>query len=88
MSHGQALMAETYKASTGIAKRKPEEKELRSRFFRLALELLDEGKILPSPVEIREGLEGALSGIEDLRKGSISGRKIISRLVRDSVRAW
>lgn len=73
-------MATPYKALDGsIMHQTPEEKALGPRFFKLASKLLEEGKIKPPPYEVREGLEGALQGIDDLRQGKISGKKIVSR---------
>lgn len=85
MSYGQAVMADpyksdTYKADQGRTRRTPKQKEIGARMWKSALDLLDKGEILAPSVELRDGLEGALSGIDDLRKGRISGKKILSRL--------
>ena len=74
-------MADTYKhMAAGVVKRTAEQKDLKQKFFKLVGKLLEEAKIQPPPMEVREGLEGALQGIDDLRKGRISGKKIVSRV--------
>ena len=74
-------MAETYKASTGLAKRTPEVRAMGVKVWKMALQKMEDGKIRPPPYELREGLEGALKGMEDLRKNLVSGKKIVSQLV-------
>ena len=81
MTYGQSVMAETYKAQTGMANMTAETKSAGEKTWNLALKLLGEDKIQPPPFELRQGLEGALQGMDDLRKGEVSGKKIISQLV-------
>ena len=81
MTYGQSVMAEMYKAADGIRNRTLEQKAIGVKVWHQALKWLEEGKLDPPPLELREGLEGALKGVDDLRKGLVSGRKIVSRLV-------
>ena len=81
MTFGQCIMADLYKAGPGHAQRTPEQKGLGLRVWEMTLKYLEEGKIESPPFELRQGLEGALKGIDDLRKGLVSGKKIVSRLV-------
>ncbi|KAK3716679.1 hypothetical protein LTR37_006309 [Vermiconidia calcicola] len=81
MTYGQSIMADTYKSTTGVEQRNSARRELGLKAWRMSLGLVEQGKILPPPHELREGLEGALKGIDDLRRGSISGKKIVSKLV-------
>ena len=80
-SYGQSVMAEEYKTQTGASRRTPEVKALGLKVWKMALKKIEEGKMKPPPYELREGLEGALKGIHDLRKNLVSGKKIVSRLV-------
>ena len=80
MTYGEAPMCDSYKSMTGVARRRPEEKALGQRFLPMALKLIGEGKVKAPPHELREGLEGSLQGMDDLRKGLVSGKKIVSRL--------
>ena len=55
--------------------------EFATKFFRLAARLLGEGRLKPHPIEIRsQGLEGVISGLEDLRMESVSGKKLVYRI--------
>ncbi|KAK3720778.1 hypothetical protein LTR37_003441 [Vermiconidia calcicola] len=76
MTYGQSIMADAYKSTTGVVQRDSAIRELGLKAWRMALELVEQGKILPPPHELREGLEGALKGIDDLGKGLISGRRL------------
>lgn len=81
MTFGQSVMADQYKEMGEVVKRTLVTKALGQRVWKLALKYLEEGKIQPPPFELRQGLEGALQGVDDLRKGLISGKKIVSQLV-------
>jgi hypothetical protein len=79
-------MVESYKAmqATNMAiEREHSSSELRdlgTRVWKMALRLIDEGKLKTPPVETKEGFEGVLEGIKDLQAGKVSGTKIVSRL--------
>lgn len=73
-------MADPYKAGMGTAEQTAEKRALGQWVWKMSLRLLDEAKLRTPPVEVRTGLEGALQGMDDLRKGTVSGKKIISQL--------
>ena len=74
-------MADQYKAGPTTPKSTPEQRELGVQVWQMALKYLSEGKLKTPPIDLRQGLEGVLGGIDDLRKGAVSGKKIVSRLV-------
>jgi hypothetical protein len=83
------VMAETYKAvkvtttmTVEPARSSSELRDLGTRVWRMTLRLIDEGKLKPPPVEIKDGFEGVLEGIQDLQTGNVSGKKIVSRLAK------
>jgi NADPH:quinone reductase-like Zn-dependent oxidoreductase len=58
-----------------------EELAFSARFWSLAQELLEQGKIKTHPVEVREGgLEGVLQGLDEMRQGKIKGKKLVYRV--------
>jgi hypothetical protein len=74
-------MISPYKVAFGDpAEASAETKANSQRVWKMALKYLSEKKIKTTPIEVREGLEGALQGIDDLRNGRVSGRKIVSKL--------
>jgi NADPH:quinone reductase-like Zn-dependent oxidoreductase len=57
---------------------KPEDYEFATKFYRIAEQLLNEQKLLPHPIEVREGgLEGVPGGLEDLKAGRVRARKLV-----------
>lgn len=59
----------------------PENLEFQVRFWKLARELLAQGKIKVHPPAVREGgLERVLEGVDDLRCGKVSGQKLVYRV--------
>lgn len=61
--------------------RDPASVEFSTKFASLTEELLAQGKIKPHPADVREGgLEGVLAGIDDLRQGRVSGKKLVYRV--------
>ena len=81
MTSAQCIMADPHKSFMGPMSRTTENHELGLKVWKLALKYLEEGKIQPPPLDLRKGLEGSLQGMEDLRKHTISGKKIVSQLV-------
>ncbi|PSN58726.1 NAD(P)-binding protein, partial [Corynespora cassiicola Philippines] len=52
------------------------------RFYKLSEKLLAEGKFKPHQQDIRKGpLEKVLDGVDELRQGKVSGKKIVYRIV-------
>ncbi|KAK4194671.1 chaperonin 10-like protein [Triangularia verruculosa] len=59
----------------------PGKLELGVRFWGVYQKLLDEGKLKPHPVQRLEGgLEGVIKGLELLRSGGVSGKKLVAVL--------
>ncbi|TLS21274.1 uncharacterized protein PpBr36_10615 [Pyricularia pennisetigena] len=55
--------------------------EFGKRFWKLTQTLLAEGKLKAHPADVRGGdLEGVLEGLEELRRGKISGKKLVYTL--------
>ena len=81
MTYGQSVMTSAYVSREGLTDASAETVSNGQRLrWKMALKYLEEGKLKTTPIEIRQGLEGALSGMEDLRKGRVSGMKIVSKL--------
>lgn len=56
----------------------PEDREFGRTFWELTRGLLSEGKLKVHPPEIRQGgLDKVLEGLDDLRKGRVSGKKLV-----------
>lgn len=52
-----------------------------AEFFKIAEQLLVEGKLICHPVQLQEGgLLGTIKGLEDLKSGNISGKKLVYSL--------
>lgn len=57
---------------------KPEDVAFAKKCFELAQELLEKGLIKPHPIQLGQGRwEGVLEGIDHLRKGLVSGVKLV-----------
>lgn len=80
MTYGQSVIANPYKALTGIEFATQETRAWGRQVWKMALQFLEQGKVKTTPIEIRQGLEGALQGIDDLRRGVVSGKKIVSQM--------
>lgn len=50
------------------------------KFWKLAGDLLNSGKIKAHPKEVRNGLEGIPQGLNDLRDGKVSGVKLVYKV--------
>ncbi|KAK8249448.1 chaperonin 10-like protein [Phyllosticta capitalensis] len=60
---------------------KKEDYEFGKMFWALSQKLLEEGKFRVHQPDIREGgLEGVLEGLDDLRQGKVSGKKLVYRI--------
>lgn len=60
---------------------KPEDYEFGVKFWRAAEELLNNGSIKAHPTLVRDGLEGVPRGLDDLKDGKVSGKKLVYRVV-------
>jgi NADPH:quinone reductase-like Zn-dependent oxidoreductase len=54
--------------------------EFSVKFWKVAADLLNEGKIKPHPTEVRGGLEDIPQGLKDLKDGKVSGKKLVYRI--------
>lgn len=69
---------ETYHKFGREVAAKPSDYRFATQFWKLAAELLREGKLKPHPPDIREGaLAGILSGLQDMREKKVSGVKLV-----------
>lgn len=60
---------------------KREDQEFAARFWKMAGELLAQGKLKVHPPDVRPGgLEGVLEGLDELRQGKVSGKKLVYRV--------
>lgn len=58
-----------------------ENQNLAVRLFKVLQRLLDEGKLIAHPTQIVEGgLDGVLAGLELLKSGSVSGKKLVTTM--------
>lgn len=56
----------------------PTDFEFAKNFFTLAAKLLADGSLKPHPAEVRAGgLQGIFGGLDDLRHGRVSGKKLV-----------
>ena len=63
---------------------KPEIGEWARPWYRTIQRLIDAGKLKPCPVEIIPGrFEGILNGLEMLKKGKVSGKKLVVVMEKD-----
>ncbi|KAI0099387.1 putative zinc-binding oxidoreductase ToxD [Daldinia grandis] len=59
----------------------PADLEFATKFWKLAGELLAQGKVKPHPADVREGgLDRILEGLDDLRQGRVTGKKIVYKI--------
>ncbi|KAF2502491.1 zinc-binding oxidoreductase ToxD [Lophium mytilinum] len=54
--------------------------EFAKKWGLVAAKLLEEKRVVPHPVEVREGLERIGEGLKDLEKGRISAKKLVYRV--------
>jgi len=60
---------------------KPEDLEFAGRFWKLTEGLLAEGKFKVHQPDVRPGgLDGVMKGLDDLRQGRVSGKKLVYRV--------
>lgn len=62
----------------------PDDLTFGKEIYAAAERLLHEGKILPHPVEAKEGgLEGIFDGLQGLKAGEASGFKVVYQIGKD-----
>ncbi|GIZ48975.1 hypothetical protein CKM354_001201800 [Cercospora kikuchii] len=77
---GYTVVGEAFEKMGHSFAAKPEDFEFSKKFCELTEGLLKEGKLVPHPQEKNlggKGLEGVLQGIEELRQGRVSGKKLV-----------
>lgn len=78
---GHAAFGEKFTILGHTVPADPTHYEFATKFFALAAGLLDQGKLKSHPIEVRsQGLAGVISGLEDLRNGRVSGKKLVYRI--------
>lgn len=78
---GYTIMGEAFEKFGGQSPAKKEDFEHAKMFWELSERLLEQGKIKPHPLKVAEGgLEGVFDGLEQLRRGKVSGQKLVYRL--------
>jgi NADPH:quinone reductase-like Zn-dependent oxidoreductase len=60
---------------------KPEDYEFGVKFWKAAEGLLNSGKIKTHPTLVKDGLEGVPQGLNDLKDGKVSGKKLVYRVI-------
>lgn len=58
----------------------PEDFELMKKFVVLTEKLLEQGLLKTHPAKVRDGLEGILDGMQEVKEGKVSGAKLIYRV--------
>jgi NADPH:quinone reductase-like Zn-dependent oxidoreductase len=77
------VVGEAFKIGPKDVPAKPQDFEFGKMFWELARQLLAEGKVKVHRISVNEtgkGLEGVLKGIELMRQGKVSGRKLVYTL--------
>lgn len=77
---GYTVVGEAFKFGPSNIPAKPEDFEFGKMFWELSRDLLAEGKIQvhrPSVNEGGKGLEGVIKGMQMLREGKVSGKKLV-----------
>ncbi|KAM3414415.1 hypothetical protein BST61_g11053 [Cercospora zeina] len=77
---GYTVVGEAFEKKGKKFDAKPEDLEFARRFCELTEGLLKEGKLVAHPREENvggKGLEGVLKGLEELRQGRVSGKKLV-----------
>lgn len=57
-----------------------EDYEFGRMFWKLAAGLLGEGKVKVHPPHVREGLEGVIGGLDEMRRGVVSATKLVYKI--------
>lgn len=59
---------------------KEEDHQYAVKFWELSRELLAAGKVKVSPIQVGQGLEGVLDGLQALKENKVSGKKLVYKL--------
>lgn len=64
---------------------KPKDRKFAEHWFQVAQGLLDSGAVVPHPIRERSGgLKGVIDGVDMVRKGEVSGVKLVYRIQDDA----
>ena len=80
---GYTVLGEPFKFGTMEIPAKPEDLEFGKMFWELSRGLLEQGKVKvhrPTVNKYGKGLEGILKGLDAMRKGEVSGEKLVFTL--------
>ena len=81
-SKGYSVLGEMYIMRGHEFPAVPEDYEYGVWFRKIVQGLLDEGKIVPHPCDVKEGsLNGVLAGLDELRQGIVSGKKLVYEIL-------
>lgn len=78
---GYTVIGEAFTKFGGKAEANPKDFEFTKKFWDLTQKLVDEGKLKSHPHEVgKDGLKGVFEGLDRLRKGEVSGKKLVYRV--------
>ena len=78
---GYTIMGEDFIFGESKVPAKPPDFEFGKKWWHVAQKLLFAGKIKSHRVEVRSGgLDGILSGLDDLKNGKVSGKKLVYQI--------
>lgn len=78
---GYTIFGETFEKFGIKSEAKPEDFEHAKKFYELTQKLVSAGQLAPHPAEVgKDGLKGVFEGLEKLRKGNVSGKKLVYRV--------
>ena len=81
MTLGYTIIGEEFTVRETVVPAKPQDFEFGKKWWPVAQKLLFEGKVKPHRVEVRPGgLDGILDGLDDLKNGKVSGKKLVYRI--------
>jgi NADPH:quinone reductase-like Zn-dependent oxidoreductase len=76
-----SIMGEDFAKGGRKIPAKKEDFEFMKKFVAISQKLIDEGKLKPHNLDVRPGgLEGILQGLEDMKNGKVSGKKLVYKL--------
>lgn len=78
---GYTVNGEEFEKFGKKSEAKPEDFEFAKRFWAITQQLVNAGQIAPHPARVGErGLEGVFEGLEAMRRGKVSGVKLVYRV--------
>lgn len=77
---GYTVMNEAFEIEGEVWPADEEDFELGKKFFSLTEKLLEQGIIKSHPLSMRQGIEGILGGMQEMKDGKYSGVKLVYRI--------